>query len=227
MKNYLSFGGGVNSVAAYFLGGFDEAVFCDTGSEYPETYKFMNKFVAKYPVTVVTPTDGNLYEYSWKYKMVPAMWPRWCTKLFKIKPFENHVETPSFKLLAFSTDESRRAKISINGDIENRFPLLEHEINREGCKEIIRQAGLPIPHRSRCYFCPFQTIAEWKELRMEHPDLFCKAERLEARNREYRISKGKKPLYLYGNAKALKVVVDENQSKLWAKDEYPPCECML
>ena len=227
MKTYLSFGGGVNSVAAYFLGGFDEAIFCDTGCEYPETYEYLDKFIGKYPVTVIIPERKNLYDYSWKHKMVPAIWPRWCTIEFKIKPFENHVETPSFKLLAFSTDEEQRAKISINNKIEHRFPLLEHEINRESCKKIIRQAGLPIPHRSKCYFCPFQTIGEWKELRMNHPDLFCKAERLEARNREYRILQGKKPLYLYGNAKPLRAVVDENQSRLWKENEYPPCECML
>jgi 3'-phosphoadenosine 5'-phosphosulfate sulfotransferase (PAPS reductase)/FAD synthetase len=227
MKNYLSFGAGVNSVAAYLLGGFDEAVWCDTGVEYPETYEFMDKFIAKYPVTILPPKMGGLYEYSWKYKMVPATWPRWCTKHFKIEPFENYVETPSFKLLGFATDEAQRAKISINNDIENRFPLLENDVSREKCKEIIKEAGLPIPHRSKCWFCPFQTIGEWKELRMNHPDLFCKAERLEARNREYRISKGKQPLYLYGNAKSLRAVVDEQQSRLWEEDEYPPCECML
>lgn len=227
MKNYLSFGAGVNSVAAYFLGGFDEAVFCDTGCEYPETYEFLDKFIGKYKLTVVAPKDGNLYDYSWKYKMVPATWPRWCTVRFKIKPFASYVSKPSFKQLAFSTDESHRAKISVDEDIEHRFPLLENEITREGCKDIIRQAGLPVPHRSKCWFCPFQTIEEWKELRMNHPDLFCKAEQLEARNREYRISKGKKPLYLYGNAKPLRVVVDEKQIRLFKQDKYPPCECGL
>ena len=129
--------------------------------------------------------------------------------------------------LSFATDEAHRAKTSRDDGLENRFPLLEAEVSREGCKDIIRQAGLPIPHRSKCYFCPFQTIAEWKELRMKHPDLFCKAEQLEKRNMDYRISKGKKPFYLYGNAKPLKTIVGENQSKLWKEDEYPPCECML
>ena len=62
---------------------------------------------------------------------------------------------------------------------------------------------------------------------MNHPDLFCKAEQLEARNQEYAVSVGKKPLYLYGNAKPLRDVVQEKQSRLWKEDEYPPCECML
>ncbi len=229
MKNYLSFGGGVNSVAAFLLGGFDEAIFCDTGSEYPETYDYLDRFAGKFSLTVLNAKDGNesLYDYSWRYRVVPATWPRWCTVHFKIKPFESYVETPSFKLLAFATDESHRAKISLENDIEHRFPLLETDISRQKCKEIIQDSGLPIPHRSKCWFCPFQTIAEWKELRMNHSDLFCKAEQLEGRNMEYRKSKGKKPLYLYGNAKPLRDAVQEKQSKLWKEDEYPPCECML
>jgi 3'-phosphoadenosine 5'-phosphosulfate sulfotransferase (PAPS reductase)/FAD synthetase len=227
MKNYLSFGAGVNSVAAYFLGGFDEAVFCDPGCEYPETYEFLNRFVAKYPLTIIKPKWGNLYEYSWDHKMVPATWPRWCTVHFKIKPFADYVEKPCFKGLAFATDEAHRAKISIDNDIEHRFPLLESNVSREDCKNIIKKAGLPIPHRSKCWFCPFQTISEWKQLRMNHSDLFCKAEQLEKRNMNYRISKGKKPFYLYGNAKPLRTVVDENQMRIFREDEYPPCECML
>lgn len=226
MKNYLSIGFGVNSVAAYFLGDYDEIVFCDTGSEYPETYEFLNKFIGKYPVSIIQPKK-SLYDYSWGYRMVPATWPRWCSVKFKIEPFADYVEKPSFKNLAFATDEGHRAKLSLDDGIEHRFPLIENDIDREGCKDIIRQAGLPVPHRSKCWFCPFQTIAEWKELRMNHPDLFCKAEQLEARNREYRLSKDKKPLYLYGNAKPLRVVVDENQMRLFKADEYPPCECML
>jgi len=219
-------GFGINSVAAFLLGGFDEAIFCDTGNEYPETYKFIDEFIKKYPVTIIHPNDESLYDYSWRYKMVPATWPRWCSVKFKIKPFAKYIKK-GFKLLAFSTDEAHRAKISIEDGIEHRFPLLESNISRQGCKDIIRDHGLPIPRRSNCWFCPFQTIAEWKELRMNHPDLFCKAEQLEARNREYKILKGKKPLYLYGNAKSLRDVVQENQSRLWKEDEYPPCGCML
>jgi len=227
LKNYLSLGFGVNSVAAYLIGGFDEAVFIDTGCEYPETYEYIKMFTKKYPVTIIKPDYGNLYGYCWKYKMVPATFPRWCTVHFKIKPFANYADKPCFKLLAFSTDEAKRAKLSVDDEIEHRFPLLEHEISREGCKEIIKNHGLPVPHRSKCYICPFQTISEWKELRMIHPNLFCKTEQLEKRNRDYKISKGKKPLYLYGNAKPLRVVVEEDQYKLFKRDEYPPCECML
>jgi len=226
MKNYLSFGGGVNSVAALFVGKYDRIIFCDTGVEYPETYEYL-KLLKSFKIEIVVPERKNLYVYCWNHKMVPVTFPRWCTVEFKIKPFANNIERPAFKNLAFSTDEAKRAKISIEDGIEHRFPLLENEISRQDCIDIISKNGLPIPHRSKCFFCPFQTKAEWKALRMEHPELFCKAEQLEQQNMEYRISKGKKPMYLSPSKNPLRVVVEESQSKLWAEDEYPPCECML
>ena len=60
MKNYLSFGAGVNSVALYLLmqdlGIQFEAVFVDHGGDWPETYEYVEYFVATgRPVTVLTP----------------------------------------------------------------------------------------------------------------------------------------------------------------------------
>jgi len=54
MKNYLSFGGGVNSVALY-LYLLDqkvefEAVFVDHGTDWPETYDYVEMFKKKYPL---------------------------------------------------------------------------------------------------------------------------------------------------------------------------------
>jgi len=226
MKNYLSFGGGVNSVAALFVGKYDGIIFCDTGAEYPETYKYL-KLLKSFKIQTVIPRRGNLYNVCYELRMVPSTFRRWCTVDFKIKPFNAHIEKPAFKNLAFSTDEAKRAKINIDDGIEHRFPLLENDISRQDCIDIIKANGLPVPHRSKCYFCPYQTRSEWKALRMNHPDLFCRAERLEQRNMEYRISKGKQPMFLSPSKKPLRVIVEENQSKLWAEDEYPPCECML
>jgi hypothetical protein len=52
-------------------------------------------------------------------------------------------------------------------------------IDREGCKRIIKEAGLPIPVKSGCYFCPFQSKESLLRLLKKHPDLYAKAEALE------------------------------------------------
>ena len=84
MKNYLSFGGGVNSVALY-LYLLDqkiefEAVFVDHGTDWPETYKYVDMFKNKYPLTVLKPKGGTLYDYCVEKRMVPAIYSRWCTR---------------------------------------------------------------------------------------------------------------------------------------------------
>ena len=90
-KHYLSCGFGVNSIAAFFIDNYNEVIFCDTGNEYPETYEFINKFVGKYSVKIIQPKE-SLYDYSWRYKMVPATWPRWCSVRLKIEPFAKYVD---------------------------------------------------------------------------------------------------------------------------------------
>ncbi len=231
MRNYLSFGGGVNSVALYlYLIEQDlefEAVFADHGTDYPETYEYFESFSKKYPITVLKPKEGTLYDYCWDHRMVPAMYPRWCTRQFKLSVIFKYYEKPCWQYVGIDAGEAKRAKIQVEKGVESRWPLIEAGIDRQGCIDLIKRHGLKVPPKSKCYICPFQSISEWKELRMDHPDLFCKAKQLEKRNMEYRISKGKKPLFLCGHGRSLDAVVEENQIPLFQEDEYPPCQCGL
>ena len=231
MRNYLSFGGGVNSVAMYLHlkdQGVDfEACFVDHGTDWPETYEYVNMFKKKYPLTVLKPDLGNLYDYCIKYGICPSVQFRWCTDKFKRRPLTAHHEQPCFVMIGFSSDEARRAKLSSNNGEEYRYPLIEAGIDRAECKRIIKDHGLPVPMRSGCYICPFQRIGQFKQLRTNHPDLFCKAEQLEKHSMEYRAEKGKNPMTLHPTGKTLKTIIDEKQARLFKEDEYPPCECML
>lgn len=44
---------------------------------------------------------------------------------------------------------------------------------------LISEAGLPVPPKSSCYFCPFHSMETWAEMRRNEPDLFEKAAALE------------------------------------------------
>ena len=254
MKNYLSFGGGVNSVAMHLYllehgkgHGIDdfESIFVDHETDWPETYSYLAEFQdflkrrGDRPVTVLKPDAGtiekkrfaNLYDYFHFKQTFPtrgqgAGHGRTCTHRFKITPIYKYVESPCFMLIGFDAGEAHRATINTHNGVENRYPLIEAGITRYGCKEIIDNWGLKQPMKSGCYICPFQTPHQYKELRTIHPDLFCKAEQLEKRYMERRTNEGKQPLFLVGNGR-LKSVVEEDQLKLFKQDEYPPCNCML
>lgn len=241
MKNYLSFGGGVNSVALYLYlieKKVDfEAVFVNHGTDWPETYEYLDMFQewinqkGLRKITVLTPIvkgSNNLYQHCWDHKMVPSFMRRWCTAKFKVRVLHKYFIGPAFEMIGIDADEQRRAKIQIRKNFEVRYPLIEAGIGRSECKGIIKSHGLPIPMKSGCYICPFQRVAQWKELRRKHPDLFCKAFALEQRNIESRLERGKTPLYLCSNPKAsLTTIVGENQMPVFEQDEYPPCRCAL
>lgn len=52
-------------------------------------------------------------------------------------------------------------------------------ITRADCIQIIARAGIPVPPRSACYFCPFHSGEEWRRLQRETPELFERACELE------------------------------------------------
>lgn len=241
MKNYLSFGGGVNSVALYLYligqGIEFEAVFVDHGTDWPETYEYLDMFQGWIrdrgytPITVLKPDvqgSDNLYDHCWKYKMVPSFMRRWCTDKFKVSVLHKYFNPPAFEMVGIDADEKRRARIQNRKGFEMRYPLIEADIGRRECKKLILSHSLPVPMKSGCYICPFQRVTQWKDLRRNHPDLFCKAASLEQRNIDYRIERGKKPLYLNQHPRAsLRSIVQENQMPVFEEDEYPPCRCAL
>ena len=160
--------------------------------------------------------------------MVPQRRPRWCTANWKSKPLEAYQKKPAFVHIGFAFDESRRAdsRQAVEG-YESRYLLIEHEITRQGCIEIIKKAGLPVPQKSGCYICPLQRQGQWKNLRRYHPGLFCEALQLEKQNIEYQKRKGKKLKYLSVYRKPLLEIVDERQGVLFDEDAYQPRLCGL
>ncbi|MFA4826495.1 MAG: hypothetical protein WC593_15195 [Methanoregula sp.] len=233
MKNYLSFGGGVNSVAMMLLlideGVEFEAVYVWM-PDWPETHEYLMMLESKgYPITVIFPSEtckgekvSNLYEYAWKLKMFPRRMMRWCTAKFKVKPLHAYFQKPCFVMLGIDADESHRARLATDSGVENRWPLIERGITRQGCIEIIKAHRLPIPHRSGCFICPFQRVAQVKEMRRKHPDMFCKLVALEERN----IKELKKGPY-YSLGKPFREIVNEPDSFLFEELAYPPCQCGL
>jgi 3'-phosphoadenosine 5'-phosphosulfate sulfotransferase (PAPS reductase)/FAD synthetase len=244
MRKYLSFGGGVNSVALHLMlleqGDDFESVFVHHGTDWPETYDYVAGFQwwlkknGHRPITILFPSrkyprseerTSSLYDFCMNRGMFPSRLLRWCTSDFKTTPFEKYQETPCFVLIGFDYGERKRAKIYSNKGAEFRYPLIEQEITRQGCIEIIKSYGLPVPPKSGCFICPFMRKGQVKDMRRYNPELFCKLEQLEENNNHERKKRGLKPYYSWGCP--VRGVVGENQMQLFEQDEYPPCECEL
>lgn len=73
--------------------------------------------------------------------------------------------------------DSRRGKGSATEDAHflYRYPLREWGWDRERCMAEIRAAGLPVPLKSACFFCPASKPWEVVWLAALHPELFLRA----------------------------------------------------
>jgi len=208
MKTYLSHGGGINSWALYLylieqgkIPGEDfEAVFVNHGTDWPETYEYMQMMIDHgYPVTVIKPVNkygSTVYERCLNRRIIPNRGRRWCTKEYKVDVLTAYYSCPCVELIAIDGGEAHRAERFVGkAGIEHEFPFVVAGIDRQGCIDIIKHHGLPIPMKSGCYICPFQTRQQWILLNEKHPELFHQAQVLEKLCNERRAAVGKQPIY--------------------------------
>jgi hypothetical protein len=174
----------------------DLILFSDTGGEKPHTYKYIKTFNAwlkdnNMPeITVIKnmqpSKEMGLYNMCIKHKTLPsiAYGFKSCSVQFKIEPVDKWLKDnfPEFwksnniiKLIGYDADETQRAKESPNPHYANRFDLIDWDMGRDECIKTIKDAGLPLPGKSACFFCPSSKPHEIRELARIYPKLAEKA----------------------------------------------------
>lgn len=158
------------------------------------------------PVKMAGGAPGNR-KCTDRYKI--AVVRRWCEANGATR------EDPAVVAVGISTDEIERANNRRTGATEQVvYPLLDLGISRTECTRIIRDAGLPVPPKSSCWFCPFQRPQQWAEMRRDQPERYEAAVALEGRLNEKREMLGKDPVYL-AKAGTLLGMLDEAQPSLF------------
>lgn len=94
----------------------------------------------------------------------------------------------------------------------NTYPLLrevERPLFREDIPAIIASAGLPMPPKSACSFCPFLSRNRWIAQRRDDPEAWALSLRVEAQINAKRELLGKDKIYLHADRKPLEQAVGE------------------
>ena len=107
------------------------------------------------------------------------------------------------------------------------YPLIDLRIKRAECKEIISNAGLPVPPKSACYFCPFHSMKTWADMSRDRPELFAKTVELEQIINKKRTAMGKDDVFFTRFAIPLDEVTEQyaNQGELFGDyDGVDVCE---
>jgi hypothetical protein len=155
---------------------------------------------------------------------------RACTSNFKIRVISRYqkqrgatADNPCIAGLGISLDEITRARTH-SGIAWQRleYPLLDLRMTRADCRRVIEQAGLPVPPKSSCWFCPFRKPDQWTQLKREQPELFDKAVGLEVLLNGRREGKGKDHVYLHKTLVPLSQAVGDQMTMDFPDDM--PCD---
>lgn len=154
---------------------------------------------------------------------------RSCTADFKIKTIgswlQAHGASPLDKAtvgVGISLDEIHRVNQRKAEPYEDTiYPLLDHTppLRRSDCARIIERAGLPVPPKSACWFCPFHRPSTWAEMRRDRPELFKRACDLEDLLNGRRQTLQRDPVFLTRFNKPLSDAIPEAQAMLPLLDQ--------
>ena len=102
------------------------------------------------------------------------------------------VDGPAVVAIGISMDGIPRMHNKSASDGQTlEYPLIDLRLYRRDCMRVIEQAGLPVPPKSSCWFCPFHRRDEWTRMKREQPEQFAKAVELEKMLNERRAGSGR------------------------------------
>ncbi len=199
-----------------------EYFFTDTGAELKEIYDFLDKLEAYLGKEIIRLSSGKDFDHwlTLHNEYLPSAQQRWCTRIMKIKPFEEFVgDDQVVSYIGIRADENREGYISKKDTIKAVFPFIEDGLVRDDIFQILKDSvGIPEYYkwrsRSGCYFCFFQRQDEWLGLKRNHPDLFEKAREFEQRRRtKFDWKDGEIPIKGHGYTWSSQGTIDELVAK--------------
>lgn len=250
----FSWGGGQQSVAVLVLAAqgklhYDHFVFSNVGddSEEPDTLDYYRNVaipfakahglslveVSKRGKTLYQDLTGDNRSINIPVYMANgAPGNRNCTVNYKIKVVARWtkqqgatIDQPATIGLGISLEEMSRMNESRIAWQVHEYPLIDLRMMRADCIRVIQDAGLPIPPKSACWWCPFKRHSQWQQLRNKRPDLFDKAIQLEQRINEKRANLERDQVYLHRSLRPLEQAVG-GQYELFEDDACESGFCM-
>lgn len=180
----------------------DLILFADTGGEKPETYQYlpvMRAFLRRvgFPAIIVVRYQPKRAKYDTlegqclHTQTLPSLayGGKSCSLKYKRTPQDQFVRRwePAqrcwqqgkkvVKAIGFDAGPAdlRRHRYAEDEQYHNWYPLIDWNLDRSRCEQVIVAAGLPVPLKSACYFCPAMKKPEIVWLQAQHPDLTARA----------------------------------------------------
>jgi 3'-phosphoadenosine 5'-phosphosulfate sulfotransferase (PAPS reductase)/FAD synthetase len=223
VRHILSLSGGKDSaaLAIYMRDRVPEMeyIFHDTEKELPETYEYLARLEALLGKKITSTKPGmSFVKWLAVYGgMIPSNHRRWCTRMLKLKPFEEYVgDDPVINYVGIRADEGREGYISHKPNITAVCPFRDDGLVLADILRILEESGLGLPTftkwgrtRSGCFFCFYQQKIEWVRLRETYPDLY-----EEAKSYEYANKVNGNPFYWSGDEPLVELEKPERMAEI-------------
>lgn len=197
VRHILSLSGGKDSaaLALYMRDRIPEMeyIFHDTDKELPETHEYLARLEALLGKKIHKTTPDQSFDAWLKIYggMIPSNHRRWCTRMLKLKPFEDYVGNDTvYNYVGIRADEKRGGYISKKPNIIPVYPFRDDGLVFADIVRILEESGLGLPTftqwgrtRSGCFFCFYQQKIEWVRLKETYPELYEEAKQYEYANK--------------------------------------------
>lgn len=200
-----NYGAGVNSTAMiveFARRGLrpDATLFADTGNEHEPTLEYLSLFgewLSKHGLAVTTVSNAgqhaSLEAECLTNKTLPslAFGFRGCSVKWKRQPMDRWLKAwpkaieawesglQVIRCIGIHAGELHRGKVPDTKGFVYWRPMVDWNLYQDDCVRIIEAAGLPVPRKSSCWFCPAKKKYEILELAQSRPDLFARCVELE------------------------------------------------
>ena len=224
----------------------DIAIFADTGAEHPKTIEYAKWLIDwqkkndGIPIYVASYRDimsdimSGKNSTGQRWASIPAfsegggMIRRQCTseykirqvikklrEVYKLKPRARMLPTEMW--IGITREEASRMKPSQFFNIENCYPVIE---NRRGeLMSWMSSQGFPLPVKSSCVFCPYQSNKRWRDMRDNFPETFSEAVKVDDRIRDLSKKGVKEKIYLHRSLRPIKEIdFDDNQIDMFGNE---------
>lgn len=159
-----------------------EYICTPTGNELPELFEHLDRLEVLLGKPIKRLGAGKtLYELIDEQQMLPNFKARWCTRILKIEPTIDYMESlPPGSLLyvGLRADEEEREGI-YGDDVKSVFPFREWGWGEADVWKFLDDRGVVIPVRTDCGVCYHQRIIEWRNLWRDQPQMFAEGVAIE------------------------------------------------
>jgi hypothetical protein len=187
----------------------DAAIFADTGWESDEVMENLDSLINKLPYPVHIVQNRNLKDDLETFVKEKTFIPipfntetesgksgflrRQCTREYKIEPITKKIkELCGIKKgcralgkievnlwIGISLDEINRMKPNRTKWINNVWPLIDKRMTRSDCLNWFDSQGYKRPVKSSCIPCPYHNDLDWRNMKLNHPDQWQEALRVD------------------------------------------------